>query len=221
MPYKRNYKKKRSRRPKRRTLTTRPQRYYSGIPDVFKTKLIYTEFVTGSTTTPSNIRINANNLYDPNQTGVGHQPYWRDQLATLYQRYRVLGCMIEVNGRMQTSGEVGRVYICPLTSGTSGFVNSGIMSEAKRVSKKVVTFQKPIYIKRYMSIASIDSVRPVTVKEDEVYSAPIALSTGPEATPGFQVSWANLDSGTSTAWKMEIRVTYFTEFYQKQWPAQS
>lgn len=30
-------------------------------------------------------------LHDPNQTGVGHQPLWRDQYAAMYHRYRIHG----------------------------------------------------------------------------------------------------------------------------------
>lgn len=32
---------------------------------------------------------NLNSIFDPNRTGAGHQPKGRDQLATLYNRYRV------------------------------------------------------------------------------------------------------------------------------------
>lgn len=34
---------------------------------------------------------NANSIYDPYTTGVGHQPLGRDQLAAIYSRYTVLG----------------------------------------------------------------------------------------------------------------------------------
>ena len=32
-----------------------------------------------------------NSLFDPDQTGTGHQPYYFDQFAALYNRYTVLG----------------------------------------------------------------------------------------------------------------------------------
>lgn len=32
----------------------------------------------------------ANSIHDPNSTGVGHQPYGHDTIATVYGRYRVL-----------------------------------------------------------------------------------------------------------------------------------
>jgi len=35
---------------------------------------------------------NLNSIFDPNRTGLGHQPYGHDTFATLYNRYRVIGC---------------------------------------------------------------------------------------------------------------------------------
>lgn len=40
--------------------------------------------------------IKANGLYDPNSTGIGHQPTFYDELCKLYQHYTVLGSKIEV-----------------------------------------------------------------------------------------------------------------------------
>ena len=39
-----------------------------------------------------------NSIYDPDYTTTGHQPMGRDQLAELYNRYRVLGFSYEVWG---------------------------------------------------------------------------------------------------------------------------
>jgi len=41
-------------------------------------------------------RMNLNSIFDPNQGGIGHQPYGFDQLAGLYNRYRVIGCKYHV-----------------------------------------------------------------------------------------------------------------------------
>lgn len=43
-------------------------------------------------------RFNLNSIYDPNRTGIGHQPYGYDQLAGLYNRYRVIKCNYVVSG---------------------------------------------------------------------------------------------------------------------------
>lgn len=40
---------------------------------------------------------NLNSTFDPNRTGVGHQPYGRDSLAAIYNRYRVISCSYTLN----------------------------------------------------------------------------------------------------------------------------
>lgn len=42
-----------------------------------------------ATTVGSQQTMNLNSIFDPNRTGTGHQPYGYDQLAVLYNRYRV------------------------------------------------------------------------------------------------------------------------------------
>lgn len=37
-------------------------------------------------------RLNLNSIYDPNRTGLGHQPYGHDTFQSLYNRYRVIAC---------------------------------------------------------------------------------------------------------------------------------
>lgn len=40
--------------------------------------------------------ISCNSMYDPNITGTGHQPYYFDQMAALYDHYVVIGTKITV-----------------------------------------------------------------------------------------------------------------------------
>lgn len=37
-----------------------------------------------------------NSLFDPDQSGVGHQPYFYDQLTGIYSRYKVLRCRVNL-----------------------------------------------------------------------------------------------------------------------------
>lgn len=37
-----------------------------------------------------------NSLFDPNQTGTGHQPYLFDQMMNVYRRYRVYRCQVRL-----------------------------------------------------------------------------------------------------------------------------
>lgn len=41
--------------------------------------------------------MNLNGLFDPDRTGIGHQPYGFDQLSGIYNRYRVISCSYVIN----------------------------------------------------------------------------------------------------------------------------
>lgn len=58
----------------------------------FITKHKYAEAVQVSAAGIAGYKWNLNSLYDPNRSGLGHQPYGFDQLSTLYNRYRVISC---------------------------------------------------------------------------------------------------------------------------------
>ena len=50
-----------------------------------------------------------NSTFDPDRTGVGHQPWGRDQMATLYNTYRVVGCKVTVNAMNHGDNSVGDI----------------------------------------------------------------------------------------------------------------
>ena len=56
-------------------------------------KMKYSEVVSGQYSPGISIyRFNLNSIFDPNRTGIGHQPYGHDTFQTLYNRYRVINC---------------------------------------------------------------------------------------------------------------------------------
>lgn len=57
----------------------------------------------------------ANSLYDPNETGVGHQPMGFDDLMTKYKHYCVTNARITVNARSADASGVYRwgIAVCP------------------------------------------------------------------------------------------------------------
>lgn len=104
-----------ARRPKRRASKTtaairRPGRYASrssivvvprgvrfAFPEEMVTTLRYCDNITLSTTlTPVGNLFRMNSLYDPDYTGVGHQPMYFDQLTAVYSRFSVLNSKIKV-----------------------------------------------------------------------------------------------------------------------------
>jgi hypothetical protein len=76
----------------------------NAFPTQLRRKLRYSSIatVTGSATVGllGNVqKYSLNSLFDPDVTGVGHQPYAFDQLCTStgpYSRYKVIGCKVKV-----------------------------------------------------------------------------------------------------------------------------
>jgi len=62
---------------------------------------------------------NLNSIFDPNRTGVGHQPYGHDTLSILYNRYRVISCSYRVIA--QTSANTAGLQITALPSNVISF----------------------------------------------------------------------------------------------------
>lgn len=123
--YKRKRKfKRRSRRSRKGTRKTTVQKgagFSAG--QIVKLNYCSTGFSLDATTgTVTDHMFSATSLYDPDVTGVGHQPMAFDQWMTFYDHYCVLGSKITVTA-MTTSGGLLNQHIVGITlaDGTANF----------------------------------------------------------------------------------------------------
>lgn len=88
-----------------------------GFPDRYRCYLRYSEVGVnfGGSAFPA-AQVYRSSLFDPNLTGVGHQPQYFDQLATVYGRYCVLGMRVtvEANNNSSTAPVVGVIAFADL-----------------------------------------------------------------------------------------------------------
>jgi len=66
----------------------------------------YVEFITvpaGAVGSTDNYAFATSSLYDPNYTGAGHQPMFRDEMALLYKHYCVIASYIKITLDQMTS----------------------------------------------------------------------------------------------------------------------
>lgn len=97
---------------RRRRPLTIVNRALHPIPSRFITKMKYSETV--ATSAVGNFyQFNLNSVHDPNRSGVGHQPYGHDTLATLYNRYRVISCGWRINVLMGSATTPMQVAAMP------------------------------------------------------------------------------------------------------------
>lgn len=95
-------------------------------PPTLRRKLLYSD-VYAITSTGGNLgsqKFKLNSLYDPDSTGVGHQPRYLDQLLSTvastapYSRYRVWGIKVTVTAR-NISDYGGVIYLQPANTSSS------------------------------------------------------------------------------------------------------
>jgi hypothetical protein len=112
--------KKRSRANKQSQVAAVPRNLRLGIPPYMDAELVYATSATLSFTnicTKWTFRVNS--LYDPDKTGIGHQPLYFDQYAAMYNKYHVTSGDIRVNMTNTNGGELGTAAMVVVTDENS------------------------------------------------------------------------------------------------------
>lgn len=96
-------------RPVRTLATVRPVMGVYGLGQSFRTKLKYVQNVILSSTAGAVGRnvFSPQNCFDPDVTGTGHQPMYFDQLAAVFNKYKVHGSKIKVIYNITTDAVTG------------------------------------------------------------------------------------------------------------------
>lgn len=92
--------------------TIRPAAGVYGLGQSFRTKLRYVENVTLQSVAGAVARnvYSPQNMFDPNNTGAGHQPMYWDQFTPLYGKYKVHGAKITVSFNVLTETAATSVF---------------------------------------------------------------------------------------------------------------
>lgn len=106
-----------------------PKQIRGGMPTKLKTKLIYGQrhAVTGAIL-PEYV-FSGNGLYDPDNTGAGHQPRGFDQLMALYDHFYVTASKITVwfHSLETVSGDEMMVFVLPSDANTVAAANTDVL----------------------------------------------------------------------------------------------
>lgn len=165
-----------------------------------------------------------NSLFDPDFTGVGHQPYGRDTLAALYNQYKVLGTLVEVRWT-DTSGDgaVGGLLIQqPADSMTLAGMAIGQAGEKPGAKLSFVsnTGEQNSYVKQYVSIQKASGLTPVQFKADtNVYSS--VITTSPTLTPWLRLAVADTGGASGTILHCQVRLTFYAQWFDRITQGQS
>lgn len=227
MPYRKSYKPKRYRR-KRRGLQQGRRRpnisrsLSSPIPDRMFTTLKYSTLSTmnyaGGLTA---IRFRGNSLFDPDFSGVGHQPYGFDQWANFYNRYRVYGVSYRITPTNTSTIYQGEVLVQhrpnSVLSASIEEANEGPYSQLKALP--VEGAGRPPTFRGYHSVAKVYGVSRKQVRSEQDFGA--LISDNPPVNTFINIYLQNQSVVQALTATVRIELTYYAEFYERKRLAQS
>lgn len=117
----------------------RPKISGSGLPPNYPMFMKYSDRYTLTVPAlgvPICHQLNLNSLYDPDRTGVGHQPYFRDQMVNFYDNYKVISCTVKIV--LQTYGSDN--FIMSVRPDDNTTVVSNLSLEMERPQAPTILF---------------------------------------------------------------------------------
>lgn len=196
-----------------------------GIPNSMFVKLRYDAIrqVAIAGTALEKREFSLNSCYDPDITGTGNQPYYFDQYAALYNHYRVFGCKVELKFSTSTSSSTSYhpiLCVCPYTAANNWADNiQNMMSSTLAKWVIVVPDVKSYTIKKYYSIAGVAGVPKSAISTNPYWEA--AINGNPTINIPLAVWMKNQDASATYTTGIQVQMTYYVKFYDRQMPTQS
>lgn len=167
--------------------------------------LTYDDIVQVSYTAGSgNFVFSTNGMYDPNITGIGHQPLYFDQLGAIYNHYTVLSSNIEVQPMGST---VSKDYHMTLHVDDNGVdAGSGPATVASRPGAKSISFNPAVSTPATtrMSWSAAQQFGP-NVQNNQLFRG--NPGTNPTEQAYYFITISDLGLSTSTI-PMRVKITF-------------
>jgi len=185
-----------------------------GMPNSTRGKLTYADVIhIAPASATGQYTFRGNSVFDPDYTSTGHQPYYRDQLAAIYGRYRVYGSKISISAVNEQVGSALQVTVIP--------------------SSEIITFTGSTYPPEYpyarklrllgvggiMTAEAASSMRTQTVlglEKREVLDQDYSALVGSQpASEWYWLIVAQDLSAQNVACSLQVTIVYDVEFYDR------
>lgn len=194
------------------------------LPYVEATSLV--SGVAGVTLAPQQWRLNS--IFDPNLTGVGHQPYGHDEYEVFWNKYKVYRVDIEIEFTLPTasSGVYGVVAIqqpgdtYSYTGRSLNTVSEKPFCATIRVPNADGGSTKPATFAASYDMATLCGLTKTMFEADQSgYSG--LMGSNPAGVPLLSVCTCNASATNSTSVVARCRINYHTMFYDRKTLARS
>lgn len=223
---KRNMEKKRvvqgkpkSKKGKQRKTYTRARPYEvsmsrMGVPDALRCTLTYADVFTINPGAQAGVyTFRGNSLFDPDYTSTGHQPYYYDQLAQMYSRYRVYSSRIKVSAMNNVGTSPVQITLVPASEVVSLGLGSYPLEypRAKGAKMMGVSGYQTTVVTHAATTREILGLKNKQVL-DEDFSA--LTGANPVSIWYWMVSAYNVQA-TNVNVGVQVKIEYECEFYDR------
>lgn len=183
-------------------------------PERTLAKLIYCESVqvADAIAPMRNYFFSCNNIYDPNGSGGGHQPYGHDTYATIYNHYTVIKSKITFIIAQNTAVLQSMTFGGTITDDAT--VNPGFDNWLERPGVKSKQLQHNAG-PGYLPITLYWDRAKRFPRDDTTYSLSGVMGASPAEQEFFEIDWQTAASGLATGLVfVNVKIEYTVEFYE-------
>ncbi len=188
-----------------------------GTPDRLYVDLAYdfNNYALISSSTSGSLLAGGNTLFDPDKTGIGHQPLYYDQLTSLYRRYRVHASTITVELLNATISS--HIAFTPTTDGTYPATLNDALEATYTCSMPVSSSVFRNIKTRKINTKKIWGVQSIT--QDDLYQA--LYTADPVRLWFWKIQAEVFDGVSSGSLRVNVRILYQCELFERQPVTQS
>lgn len=150
-----------------------------------------------------------NSLYDPNLTGVGHQPQGYDQMAQFYNTYRVY--KVDIYVRVTAISHTG-LYLCTAITPFNVSYDLGLKQQSEILENTNTNaydgFVGNVAVQNNVYIADIEGQKRQAVFDDLLFRA--KTDANPANVSFFRLAMGSTDLTTGAAMRVMVGLTFHT-----------
>lgn len=200
-------------RRKGRRLTLR-NKGLTPFPSRYITSLKYSDtFSVGTTSGVSLYQFRLNSIFDPNLTGTGHQPYGHDELADLYNRYRVVSVSYVVTCAPNVAGSTRLLCVIPSNDAMSIVPEvETIMERPMARFRTIIGGQLPCKLRGKVYVPKLVGRTRAQYMSDDRYQA--EFGTNPQEVAVLNIYVQDISESIASATNfMNVTLIYKVELF--------
>lgn len=151
-----------------------------------------------------------NSMYDPDYTGVGHQPLFRDEMAAQYKSYTVLYSKIKVTFPLGTNSEFAYLLWADDDTAVPSDANTTQEQHSTRI-ERADKRNRPFTLKGYFNAAKWFRTNKAGLLADDQQKVAVGTNPGSGVVKYYQIYVAPLDTTvTVPATKIRVEMSFIT-----------